>query len=1092
MNRCPTREQLEQALAEQLGEPEVQAISDHLEGCARCRSLMEDLTRRGTWEERWRPSMDTGDLEKRSTQRASNPHRTVRSTADGHWPSVPGYDIVGELGRGGMGIVYKARQVGLNRVVALKMVLDGDYARPEYLLRFEREAELIACLSHPNFVHIYEVGRHDQRPFFAMEFVEGGSLAEKLNGTPLPNRPAAELVEVLARAVQVAHEAGIVHRDLKPSNIMLTVGGAPKIMDFGLAKRLEAGGGLTQSGDILGTPRYMAPEQVRGSSKAIGPGTDVYALGAILYEMLTGRPPFQGASLSETLLQAEREDPVPPRRLQSKVPRDLETICLKCLDKEPARRYTSAELLADDLGRFLSGQPIQARPAGPTERTWRWCRRNPTVATLAAACLLVLVSGLVATTWKWREAENLRFENWFQRLKEAPISQVPAIIREQEDYRRRAEPRLRRLLLEPAPAQEELRVRLALWPADPEQSEPLKLALLKAQPPEVRAICELLSSVPQKQQFTQSLWQTMYALEAEPDPSKGQREQRLKERRDQRLRVACALAALDPNSPDWEKVTTAVAESLLANDIVFLRDWLDGLRPIRQLMLKPLCRSFRDKDKVAERLVAANILADYAADQVKVLADLIMDADTGQHEVLFPKLLIVREQAIDLMKEVLKSQSPATATEAAKDTLAHRQARAAVVLLKLGHAEPTWRLFQHSKDPSIRSLLLHELGPLQADPQVLIARLRVEPEVSAKRALILSLGEFTAEQLPDAQRQGLVPLLLDWYRAEPDPGIHGAIDWLLRHAKEGPLARQIDWRQAKALQAIDLELAGIPAGERRWYVNDQGQTFTILGPDQFNMGSPLSESRHLANEKPHRQRVGRTFAIATKDVTVAQFKEFLKAHPEVDHRYTPKYSPDRDGPMISVSWYEAAQYCRWLSEKEHVPSDQMCYPEVEKIEKCKDGRTPLPLEAGYLSRTGYRLPTEAEWEYACRAGALTSRSYGRSADVLRRYAWYLNNSEDQAWSVGQKKPNDFGLFDMHGNVWQWCQNRAEDYSVIGGAGEACEDKEDIRDIADGLKLVLRGGQFAARLEVVRAAYRHYENPSTRKHAIGFRVARTSR
>jgi WD40 repeat protein len=306
-------------------------------------------------------------------------------------PAIPGYEILGVLGHGGMGVVYKARHMRLNRLVALKMIRNGGQANAEDLLRFLGEVETAARLRHPHIVPIYEVARHDGRPYFTMEFVEGGNLAQKIKGTPQPARPAAELLEALARAVHFAHGHKIVHRDLKPDNVLLTADGMPKITDFGLAKRLELGTGLTQTGAMLGTPPYMAPEQAGGKPAAIGPATDVYALGAILYELLTGRPPFVGETPWDTLQHVRAEEPVPPRRLQPKVPRDLETICLKCLQKEPHKRYPSAAELAEDLQRVLSNQPIRARRTGVPERAWRWCRRNPAVASLVGSVALLLV-----------------------------------------------------------------------------------------------------------------------------------------------------------------------------------------------------------------------------------------------------------------------------------------------------------------------------------------------------------------------------------------------------------------------------------------------------------------------------------------------------------------------------------------------------------------------------------------------------------------------------------------------------------------------------------------------------------------------------
>ncbi len=308
---------------------------------------------------------------------------------------VPGYEILGELGRGGMGVVYKAKQVALNRVVALKMILGGAHAGPDELVRFRTEAEAVAQLQHPNIVQVYDVGECEGRPFFSLEFVEGGSLDQKLNRKAQKAKEAAALVEILARAMHSAHDKGIVHRDLKPANVLLTADGTPKIADFGLAKRLADDSGQTQSGSVMGTPSYMAPEQAAGRVEDMGPATDVYALGAILYDALTGRPPFKGATVVDTLNQVRNDEPMPPSRLQPRVPRDLETICLKCLQKSPRKRYVSAEALAEDLRRFLAGEPILARPMGRAERMWRWCRRNP----LPTSLLFTVTLGSAFGMW---------------------------------------------------------------------------------------------------------------------------------------------------------------------------------------------------------------------------------------------------------------------------------------------------------------------------------------------------------------------------------------------------------------------------------------------------------------------------------------------------------------------------------------------------------------------------------------------------------------------------------------------------------------------------------------------------------------------
>jgi serine/threonine protein kinase len=291
-------------------------------------------------------------------------------------PLIDGYEIGELLGRGGMGLVFRARQTALGRQVALKIIVSGAHAGAEERARFRREAHAVARLDHPGIVQIYEVGEQAGCPYLALEFAGGGNLAQQLDGTPMPPRRAAQLLLDLARAVQHAHEQGIVHRDLKPANVLLTETGVAKVADFGLAKLLDVEQGLTHTGAVLGSPSYMAPEQAAGKVRAIGPATDVYALGAILYELLTGRPPFLGASFLETLDQVRTHDPAPPQTLQPKVSDDLAAICLKCLEKDPARRYPSAAALAHDLDRFLRGEAISARKTTLWDQAARLVRHS--------------------------------------------------------------------------------------------------------------------------------------------------------------------------------------------------------------------------------------------------------------------------------------------------------------------------------------------------------------------------------------------------------------------------------------------------------------------------------------------------------------------------------------------------------------------------------------------------------------------------------------------------------------------------------------------------------------------------------------------
>jgi WD40 repeat protein len=423
MSECPSREHLARFLEEFLVGPEADLIVEHVEVCAGCQETLNGLSSKdgtsdpatndhGAQVVTYEPTstflskLRQGVLDRTDVFRNDADARYSRPLSNGEcsrineeWrPHVAGYEILSELGRGGMGVVYLARQHDLDRLVAIKILLAGAHASPHDLARFRVEAETVARLRHPNIVQIYEIGNDNGCPYFALEHVEGGSLAKRVHGTPMPAREAAELVEMLARAIHAAHQRGIVHRDLKPANVLLTADGNPKISDFGLAKRLDLAVANTQTGAVLGTPEFMAPEQAEG--RVVGPPADIHALGAILYLLLTGRPPFIAETPLDSLLRVRHEEAVAPSLLQPRVPRDLGMICLKCLRKEPRQRYASAEALALDLQRFLEGKPIQARPTPVWERMVKWVRRRPTQAALIAvsmaALLALAIGGFIA------------------------------------------------------------------------------------------------------------------------------------------------------------------------------------------------------------------------------------------------------------------------------------------------------------------------------------------------------------------------------------------------------------------------------------------------------------------------------------------------------------------------------------------------------------------------------------------------------------------------------------------------------------------------------------------------------------------------
>jgi WD40 repeat protein len=432
MSDCPDRDHLERLLDHRLEDIELDVIVQHVEDCADCQQTLDELTGATIRGARagpgvlitlagTEPSALVGPLEVTAGGTAKGNERACSVV-----PTVAGYELISELGRGGMGVVYGARHVRLNRPCALKMILAGAHASPEDAARFLTEAEAIARLQHPYIIQIRHIGDALGLPFLELEYVSGGSLDQKLDGTPWPTTPAARLAEQVALGIAEAHRQGIIHRDLKPSNILLAADGTPKVGDFGLAKMLGSESGLTRTESVMGSPTYMAPEQAQGGTKSAGEGADVYAVGAILYELLTGRPPFRATTALETLEQVRTAEPVAPSRLLPGLPRDLETICLKCLQKEPAKRYQTAQSLADDLRRVLDGRPILARRIGGAERAWRWCRRNRFIATTtgiaAAAILLLAIGGIMAALIfrtqrdQIRRADRQTLENLFESL----------------------------------------------------------------------------------------------------------------------------------------------------------------------------------------------------------------------------------------------------------------------------------------------------------------------------------------------------------------------------------------------------------------------------------------------------------------------------------------------------------------------------------------------------------------------------------------------------------------------------------------------------------------------------------------------------
>jgi len=658
------------------------------------------------------------------------------------------------------------------------------------------------------------------------------------------------------------------------------------------------------------------------------------------------------------------------------------------------------------------------------------------------------------------------------RLLVANTSDVPAVVQEMAPHRRRVDPLLReayKQAQEENDAQKQLNLSLALLPVDPSHVDYLLGRLLTAAPHEIMVIRDALA--PHKEAVLNRLW---------TEVEKGGRRPR--------LCAAAALASYDPESGRWSKAGEMVVNDVVLENPVYLGLWSEVFRPVKRSLIGPLTDIFRDRnaERASERTLATNLLADYAADQPHLLADLLMEADTKQFAVIYPEFKAGGEKGVPILAAEIDKKLPPElpSSDSRRENLAMRQANAAVALLRMGQSAKVWPLLQHSPDPRVRSHLIHRFGALGADAKAVIKRLDEEPDATACRALLLSLGEFGEKDFTPEERKAFLPRLQTMYRTGTDPGLHAASEWLLRTWKQEAWLKQVndDWtrddvQREERLEGIKQSLSkDNEKPSPQWYVNSQGQTMVVIpGPVEALMGAPKTESDSLGYQARHRKRIARTFAIAAKAVTVEQYRRFDK-----DYELHQKFTRVADLPVVATSWYHAAAYCNWLSKQEGIAPSEWCY------EADQNGKV-TKLKQNYLSLSGYRLPTEAEAEYSTRAGAATARYFGETDNLLPKYAWYLKNSQEQTWPVGMLKPNDLGLFDTLGNVWTWTQDRNVKYPQ---GIETTDDVEDVLEIAGTHGRVLRGGSFFDPPSVVRSACRYFTVPSSRNNFFGVRPART--
>ena len=754
------------------------------------------------------------------------------------------------------------------------------------------------------------------------------------------------------------------------------------------------------------------------------------------------------------------------------------------LRKQKETRKGRAELVLEDRGRAWNRSPENRQlPSLPQclsiywnvpSKDWTKPQRKMIkkaskyylVRSILVASMLLMLGFL-----GWDGYCRVKSQGLVERLLDANSADVPTIVKEISGYRRWANPML--LAANNKAEQEkderkQLHTSLALLPVDKTQITYLYSRLLEAKPYEVEVLIDALKN--HKDEFQQQLWDLLL------HPEKGKELQI--------LRVASALAAYDDGveSETWKDISPFIVSQLVKENPIFIGVWVGTLRPVKKFLLNPLTNTFNNRapDKTLANLVATNLLADYAADNPEILTSLILDADEKQFSILFPLLKEQSANCLLLLNAEINKDTPLNALHSVKEMDDKRKANAVVALAKLNQSETIWPLLKHTSTPQKRSYLIEKLALHNLDYKVILKQLKIEKEVSIRRALIQTLGNFDLGQISSEERKNIVPDLKEIYLKEPDPGIHASAEWLLKTWNQQPFINKTNeaWQQDKELtlnrkneitNRLDMEKE---KALMQWYVNGQGQTMVVIpGPVEFLMGSPASEVDRYTNEFQHKKKIDRSFEISNKSVTLAQYKQF-------DSKYTldAKYVRSGDLPVVGISYYMASKYCNWLSEKEGIAEDQWCF------EINRQGETIVKKD--YLNLKGYRLPTEAEMEYATRAGSISSRAFGDTLELLPKYAWILKNSNDQLWPVGSLKPNDFGLFDSLGNCYTWCM---EEYVFSNGTEE---DNLEGTKVLNTKNRVLRGGSFNGYGPRARSSNRYYGSPTYRTMGDGFRLAKT--